>query len=156
MEDIQKYLDKAFKYLSFRPRSEKEVRDKLKMKKAPSEIIDKIITQLVNLKFLDDEKFAQWWIEQRTQFSPRGERVLKLELRQKGISQDVIESALQNTEDIVKDDLESAKKLVRKKLDRYKHLSRQKLYQKLGAYLARRGFDWQTIKKSIDSELNRS
>jgi regulatory protein len=153
MIDFDGYLNRTLKFLGFRPRSEKEVRDYLIKKQAPDELREKLITYLIELRFLNDVEFTRWWVEQRTQGQPRSHRVIKMELKQKGIAQDIIEQVLQGTEEPVQDDLESARKLVRKKLPRYQMLEKQELYQKLGGFLGRKGFDWETIKRAIDMEL---
>ena len=148
MEAFEKYYNNSLRFLSFRPRSEKEIRDNLKKKKALPLVIEKIINKLKDKNFLNDEEFTKWWVEQRTKFQPKSLRVIKIELKQKGISQDLIGSIIQN-------DLERAKELVRKKLPRYQNLDKNKLYQKLGGFLARRGFDYETIKESIDGLLKK-
>ncbi len=158
MDDFEKYLNKAFHFLSYRPRSEKEIRDKLSMKKAPHEIIERVIASLKEHKFLDDEKYAKWFIENRLRFNPKGQRILKMELKQKGIDREIIDQAIDNLSkdeegEVPNNDLESARKHVEKKMPRYKDLEKQEIYQKLGAYLARRGFGWDIIKKSIDDGL---
>ncbi len=158
---FEKYLNKAFHFLSFRPRSEKEVRDSLLKKKAPPEIIERVIASLKEHKFLNDEDFARWFIDNRLRFNPKGLRVIKMELKQKGIDREIIDTAVDNLSkdvggDAPNSDLESAKRLVEKKMPRYKGMERQVIYQKLGAFLARRGFNWDIIKASIDSELSRS
>jgi regulatory protein len=157
MDDFQKYLDKALHFLSYRARSEKELRDKLVLKNAPADIIERVIASLKEHKFLNDVEFAKQFIEQRLRFRPKSLRIIKMELKQKGVDPEIIDEAfvnLQNsTEDLSGSDLESAKKLVERKIDKYKDLSRQEIYQKLGGFLARRGFDWDTIKKSIDDSL---
>src|SRR3989344_6604171 len=86
-----KFYNKALKFLSYRPRSEKEIRDKLKKKKASEETINKIILRLKENNFINDEEFVRWWIEQRTNFKPRSLRLIKMELKQKGVSNDLIE-----------------------------------------------------------------
>ena len=78
-------------------------------------------------------------------------RLIKLELKQKGIDPETI-NHLQLTID---NDLESARKLVEKKIGRLEGLPKQEIYQKLGRYLASKGFDWDTIKKSIDAVLDK-
>lgn len=158
MDQFEKYLNKALNFLSFRPRSEKEIRDKLLSKNAPTDIIERIITRLKEKKFLNDEEYARWFIEQRLRFRPKGLRIIKMELKQKGISQEIIEEAVSNLSkdkegEVPNSDLESARTLVEKKLPRYKGLEKQVVYQKLGSFLARRGFNWDTIKKSIDEGL---
>lgn len=160
MDEFEKYLNKALRFLSYRPRSEKEIRDKLLMKKAPQDIVDKVINSLREHKFLDDEKYAKWFIENRLRFNPKGQRILKMELKQKGVSSEIIEEAIKNLSgdgetELPSNDLDSARKLVEKKLPRYKDLEKQIIYNKLGSFLARRGFGWDTIKKSIDESLEK-
>lgn len=146
MDTFERYFNAALRFLSFRPRSEKEVRDNLRKKKVDPQVTEKIITKLKEKNFLNDSDFAKWWIEQRTQVNPKSIRVIRLELKQKGISQDLIESG-------IRDDKAIAKDLVKKRIARYKGLSKHELYQKLGGFLARRGFDYDTIKKSIDEVI---
>jgi regulatory protein len=158
-DQFSKYLDKAFHFLSYRPRSEKEIRNKLLIKKAPQDIIERVITSLKENNFLDDRKYARWFVENRLRFNPKGQRIIKMELKQKGVDSEIIEEAINSLStnepgELPNSDLESAKKLVEKKLPRYKNLERQEIYNKLGAFLARRGFGWDTIKKSIDDGLS--
>lgn len=132
--------------MSFRPRSEKEIRDNLIKKKAPAEIIEQTIIKLKEQNFINDEEFAKWWVEQRNVFKPRALKLLKVELRQKGIADEIIEK-------ITQDDLEFAKKLVLKKINKYKNLPKEEIYQKLGRFLGQKGFNWGIIKQSIDEVL---
>lgn len=165
MEEFEKYLNKIFRYLSFRPRSEKEVRDFLKGKKVPEDISDKVLTYLFDHHYINDEEFTKWWIEQRTKFRAKGQRLIIMELKQKGISQEIIDRVFDNQETLlrqgfggqagIKSQAELAKTIVEKKLPKYKGLSKHEIYQKLGSALARRGFDWDTIKQSIDEVLRR-
>lgn len=155
--DFEGFLNKALKFLSYRPRSEKEVRDNLLKKKASSSTIDLIIKKLQEQKFLNDREFAKWWIEQRTLVKPTGKRLIKFELKRKGIDKELIDEMFNSIEDIVHDELEMARSLVQRKINKYlpagrqvKGLDRQKIYQRLGGFLSRRGFDYDTIKKVID------
>ncbi len=158
MED--KFYNYSLRFLSYRPRSEKEVRDKLKSKKVEPFIIEKIIAKLIDKKFINDEEFAKGWIESRLRFKPRSLRLIKMELKQKGISKEIIEK-MTNDEGfpltgtgMIKD-LDSARKLVEKRIERLKGLDRQKIYEKLGRFLASKGFNWDIIKKSIDEILDK-
>lgn len=168
MSDFEKLYNIALRFLSYRPRSEKEIRDKLLRKKAPKEIIEKIIEKLKEKKFINDEEFGRWWIENRLRFKPQGIRLTELELRNKGIDKELIDRIIHNSsirqaqddpentegsEFIIQSDLEQAKKLVEKKIVRFKGLSRKEIYQKVGRFLAPKGFDWDTIKQSIDEVL---
>ena len=153
MDDFEKYYISAVHFLSFRNRSEKEVRDNLKTKKTPSDILEKVVETLKKQNFINDKKFVEWWIDQRNTFKPRSNRLLEMELKQKGVSQDIIESGIMNQEPGIESDLALAKKLVEKKIGRYKGFAKRELYEKLGPFLARKGFGWETIKKSIDEVL---
>lgn len=155
MDEFEKYYATALRFLGYRSRSEKEIRDNLTKKKAPSEVVETVISKLKAQKFVNDEKFAKAWIESRLRFKPRAIRLIKIELKQKGIDSEIIEKVLGNTETKIVSEVESAKKLVEKKIEKYKELPRQEIYQKLGGFLARRGFDWDTIKESIDDILKK-
>lgn len=178
INDFEKYYTLALRYLAGRPRSEKELRDYLvkKMFKRHSGlsrislqedsgvantpqndkqgVIELIIHKLTEQKFLNDEEFAKWFIEQRKRFRKKSDRLIRLELKQKGVSIDVLDRAEEGME-YKKTDKEAARELVEQKIKKYKSLSRQELYQKLGALLARRGFDWDIIKTAIDEELKK-
>ncbi|MEK9178534.1 MAG: RecX family transcriptional regulator [Patescibacteria group bacterium] len=142
-EIFDRYYNLALRFLSYRPRSEKEVYEYLKGKIQKSkgkslngEIIAKIMSRLAELDFVDDSTFVRWWIENRK----KGGRLIKLELLQKGISKETIEEALLKF-DIAKKENDLIKKFIEKK----KSLP----YEKLVAYLLRRGFDYETIKKAL-------
>ena len=151
MGDFERFYNQALHYLSYRTRSEKEVRDKLKTKQVDPQTIEKIIAKLKEKRFINDEEFARQWIENRIRFKPRSERLIKMELKQKGISEDIINSLIGNSNSAATD-LDSAKKLVEKRIGRVKNLPKQKIYEKLGRYLASKGFNWDTIKKAIDPD----
>ncbi len=151
----KKYLNIALRFLSFRSRSEKEVRDNLLKKDASYEIIEQIISWLLDHKFIDDEEFARRFIEQRIKLRPRGMRVIKMELKQKGISQEVIEEITAKNEGEDDNELAMARRIVEKKIMKYKGLEKKDIYQKLGAHLASKGFNWDTIKESIDEYLTK-
>ena len=152
----KKYLNIALRFLSFRSRSEKEVRDSLIKKQASNDTIEQIVEWLKDHKFLDDKEFARRFIEQRIKLRPRGMRVIKMELKQKGISQKIIEEITVKNEGEEDDELAMARRIVEKKIMKYKGLEKKDIYQKLGSHLASKGFNWDTIKQSIDSCINNS
>lgn len=152
MDLFEKYYTLAIRYLSRRPYSEKELRNYLTKKKVEPVVIEKIISLLKEHKFLDDVVFAKFFIESRKAFRKKSDRFIKMELRQKGISDEVLEKA-QETIEQKKSDNDVAQELVERKFVKYKDLPRQEIYQKLGALLARRGFDWDTIKAAIDYKM---
>jgi regulatory protein len=153
MEQFENYLNIAYRYLTIRNRSEKEIREYLTRKKASAEIIERIIESLKEKKFLDDKAFARSWVLNRMRLKPKGKILLKIELRQKGIADEIIQSVLQETAEEVPDEVEQAKRLVSKKLQQLAGKSRQEIYQKAGGLLSRRGYSWETVKKAIDESL---
>jgi regulatory protein len=171
-DDAQdKFYNKALRFLSYRPRSEEEIRKYLRHSRPDRsstrsrtdsrfreddtiDIIEKVIAKLKEQKFLNDGEFAKWWIESRLRFRPRSINLIKRELLQKGVDRDLIDAQISNLKSQISNELENAQKLIEKKIKRYRNLSKQEIYQKLGSYLARRGFDWETIKKSIDEVLS--
>lgn len=161
---FEKFYNFALRFLSYRTRSEKEVRDKLKVQSEKLKvenstvIIDRVIQKLKEKKFINDEEFARLFVENRLRFKPRSLRLIKLELKQKGIDAEIIEKLMADRGSQVADDLENAKKLVEKKMERFRNkfgMTRDEVYQKLGRYLTSKGFNWDTIKKSIDEVLGK-
>lgn len=150
---IRKYLENTYRYLGIRNRSEKEIRDYLLRKKAEPEVIEAIVKRLKNQKFLDDEVFARGWIISRARSRPKGKSALKFELQQKGIAKDIIEKVLSEVNEDIPDELTQAKNLIGRQIEKIKDVPRQEIYNKVGSFLARRGFSWETIKKAIDDVL---
>ena len=83
--EFQKTYDKILRFGALRPRSEKEYMDWLRKYKVPQSLHKELFNRLKRLDFLNDRKFATWWIEQRLNFRPKSKRVLIQELRIKGI-----------------------------------------------------------------------
>lgn len=160
LDQIERLQDKALKFLSFRPRSEKEMKDHLlrkgKLKEIKSDIekaqyeisIQEAIKKLKRIGQIDDSEFSKWWVEQRYNFSPRGENLLKAELRSKGIENNLIDELLQNDTEI---QVQLATKAAEKKIRLYKKLEEKEFKDKMGQFLARRGFSWTIIKQVVDS-----
>jgi regulatory protein len=141
----EKSLTMAYRYLSYRPRSEREVKDYLVRKGIGGEEIKSVIFYLEEQGYLNDNDFARWWLEQRNQFRPRGCRLLRQELIQKGISQEIIDRVLAGV-----DEKELIGKLLRKRhLRSWGESDRGR--EKLVAYLGRRGFSWPVILEVLES-----
>lgn len=155
-EVYQKLKDYSFRLLSIRPRSTKELQVKLlfycKKKSIPVQYIQTLVDELTDRKYLSDLEFAKWWKEQRESHNPKGERVIKMELQQKGVQSDIIsELFFGKHKDRTNGEFEKAIRVATKKMRVYKNLDKKMVKIKLGNTLARRGFDWDTISKVIDS-----
>ena len=146
--EFQKTLDKLLKFATVRLRSEKEIRVWFKRKKVHESIHKELFNRLNKLELIDDAKFAQWWLGQRSQFKPRGKRALQAELRMKGIKKEVIESALSS---LKIDEGKIAKELLIKKEYKWKDLPKREARQKMGQFLSRKGFSWEIIEKVLHS-----
>lgn len=143
---FQEIYDKILKFGSLRPRSEKEYRDWLKKHKVHESLHDELFNRLKRLDFLNDRKFATWWVDQRMQFKFKSKRELIRELRLKGISKDIIEGVL-SEEQI--DEVALANRLLEKKKYMWEKLDDFSAHKKMAEYLLRKGFSWDVIRKVI-------
>lgn len=153
----EKFYTQALKFLSRRPRSEKEVVDNLLKKKAPQEQITILINLLKQQKFLDDKAFSKWWVEQRANFKPKGWYALQQELKRKGIPDKIIKEVEEEVKTGVmelKSEFEQALEIAQKRAKRLGEVSKEETYQKIGGLLSRRGFNLDTIKAVIDQILH--
>lgn len=142
--EYQKTWDKLLRFVSVRPRSEKEIRDYLKRKRVHDSLHKKLFNRLKSLELVGDMAFSKWWIEQRTTFKPRGKRVIGYELRVKGVKKEIIEEALSQ---ITIDEEKVARTLLAKKEYRWKGLPKREARLKKSQFLARKGFSWEIIEK---------
>lgn len=134
----------ALRLLSYRPRSEAEVRTRLS-RRFDSETIEGVILQLRARQMIDDTAFATFWREERESFSPRGKRLLKVELRYKGIDPEVIDEVLDGI-----DDEESAYRAAQKRGRTLVKEDYQTFRRKLGAFLRRRGFSYEVVSRTTE------
>lgn len=135
--------DAALRFLGYRARSVQEIEEHLRRKGYEAEEVEGIVARLRENQFLDDRAFAEQWVKERQSFRPRSRRVLEQELLQKGVAREIVQEALaaigQSGHNQMLDDL-----IVKKR--------RQVRYQddeKLMAYLARQGFEYDQIKKAL-------
>lgn len=140
---------KALRFLHFRMRSEQEMRKKLKEKEFDPQIIEKTIKRLKKENLINDQEFCRMWIRNRIALRPSGSYILHQELRQKGISDEVISKILK---EFFKKDEEFNLALLaaEKKKESWKGLSRLEFSKKMAGFLARRGFSWEIIKRILD------
>ncbi len=128
----------ALKYLGYRPRSQAEVRQHLESQDLPPAAIQDALDRLDRNGLLNDSRFAQTWIENRSEFRPRGRRALAYELKHLGVSPQVVEQSLEGI-----DESELAYRAALKQVRKYENLDRLAFRQKLYAFLARRGFSYE-------------
>jgi regulatory protein len=136
---------KILNFLSYRPRTIKEVRDRL-WKYDVKDIVaqNTLIERLKSRSYLDDVAFARWFIESRNTHRPRSRRLLTQELKSKGLTDEVILSVI----DEAADESETIRRLLSKKLG-VPHVLDRDIRQKMYAYLSRQGFAWESIKEVV-------
>ncbi len=149
LDQSAKAYDKALRFLGYRVRSEKEIRDKLLDAEFHPKIIENTIYRLKKAGQIDDENFARTWIEDRCAVKPEGHYLITRELRQKGISFEIIDKILKKMLPEDKE-IQLAKKVIQKKNKLYKNLPEKQRMKKLTDFLIRRGFSWDIAKKTID------
>jgi regulatory protein len=135
----------ALKFLNFRQRSQAEVERNLKDHQFPEEIVAEVIDRLQNNGFLDDDRFAQAWVENRSEFRPRGKNMLRFELRQRGLQDEAIESAIHDI-----DEGELAYQAGLKQARKLRDLEWNQFRQKMYGFLSRRGFDYEYISPVVE------
>lgn len=150
-----KLYTRSLEYVLIRPRSQRELRDYLyrktrdtrtkmgTIKKGVSpELTERVFNRLLEKGYLDDEKFARFWVENRNTRKGTSLRKLQSELMAKGVERSIIEHALQDTD---RSDTDELQKIILKKASRYSD------EQKLMAYLVRQGFSYDDVKQAIRS-----
>jgi regulatory protein len=143
-ENNENAYQQAIKLISYRPRSEKEVYLNLSKHGFPITSIESTIDRLRKNGLIDDEGFARQWVENRNYFRPRSRIILFNELKQKGISTEIIDQTLNEI-----DDNELAYVAGKKQSLKLTHLDRSEFNRKLGSYLLRRGFTFDIITPTL-------
>ena len=140
-------IDVALRFLAQRPRTEQEVRRRLQRAGTDEAAVDGVLDQLRKHGLIDDSAFAQYWLEQRQTFRPRGARLLRAELRQHGVGAAAADAAAETTEaSATADAYRAAYKRARQLASADERAFKSRLCQ----FLVRRGFDWDTISPVVD------
>ncbi len=136
----------AYRLLSYRPRSKKEIIGRLAKRRFSRETITAVVNYLSELNYINDSEFACAWVRNRVSTKPMGIFLLKQELKEKGISNEVIEGAI---EAVGKgyDEYRIAKGLFLSRSRIYSHLDRTTSRRRIYGYLKRRGFSSEVISK---------
>lgn len=128
----------ALRLLSYRPRSVYEVRTRLAGRGYDAALVEATIARLQELGLLDDRAFARAWVESRESTRPRGRQALAAELRQKGVSAEVIAGVLDEV--LTEDESALALEMARERARSLRGLERPAFFRRLQGFLVRRGF----------------
>ena len=144
----------AIKLISLRKRSVLEITKRLRQKKFKEEIIEETLATLNSYSYLNDEEFAEAYLNDRLNFNPRGSFLIKKELQEKGIAEQIINKKIAELLPVEKE-IELAQKAAGQKLKTLnKDLDKQKVYQKINAYLQSKGYSSDIIRKVLEKILN--
>ncbi|NRD78214.1 recombination regulator RecX [Bacillus sp. BRMEA1] len=147
-DDIRKAYNLAIHYLARRMRSEKEVRDYLLQKEAAEPAIDEVIHKLSAQKYVNDQEFAFAFVRTQVNTTDKGPDLIKLELKEKGISPEIFMQALA---DFTKEkQIEKAVKMAQKALNKTSKDSWKIQKQKLEQLLLRKGYTFDVIQIAIE------
>lgn len=141
LEDArERAYQQAMLFLSYRARSESEIRQNLRKHEIPETVIEQTLERLRQEGLANDHQFARAWVENRTAFRPRSRRLMAMELRQKGLDDEAVSSAVAGV-----DDEALAYEAAQKRVSRLKELEWNEFRKKLSDFLARRGFSYSVI-----------
>ena len=144
-DHLQRCLGAANRLLGYRPRSEAELRERLQRRGFDSDSIDAAINKLKKYGLVDDVAFAQFWQENRSTFSPRSKWLTSQELRRKGVNSEIIEQVVD-----ISDDIGNAYRAALSKMRRVPLSDHQIFRRRLGDFLHRRGFTYETINHVVE------
>jgi len=137
-------LESALSYLSYRPRSEAEVRQRLKRHGFAGDSIEGALAKLKERGLVDDTAFAHFWKENRDSFNPRSQRLIRLELGRKGIASATVDRVVSDA-----DDSDNAYRAARRKARSLQATDYSDFRRRLGEYLRRRGFSYDVINRTV-------
>lgn len=154
---LVKFIEAGIRFVSIHPRSEKEIRaylaKKLKRYRTDdSTLIERTFERLDELGYVDDRAYAQAFIASRNAHNPKGDKLLTLEMKARGIAPGVIADVLNEAHiDSNQTEADLARKLVEKRkiMGGLPAFERKK---KLFSYLSRRGFSSDAIRRVIDEK----
>lgn len=143
-------LNLCYYFLKFRPRTKKEIVGYLHKKserhKLTPEIIDKAVISLTDEGLINDNEFIDWFVKGRIKRKPKSKWVLKRELNQYGVEDELVEDYF-FTKPLNEEKI--ALKALNQRWEHFKYLPKLKRFQKAFSFLQRRGFNFDTIKKTI-------
>ena len=135
----------ALRLLSYRPRSEREMRARLRRHSVDAAVIEETVARLRQAHYLDDAAFAQFWRESRQSLSPRSRRLIRSELLSKGVDADTAGATVEGV-----DDDEAAYRAASKRLKALAGSDYDVFRQRLGGFLTRRGFSYDVARRTIE------
>ncbi len=139
----------VFRMLNIRPRSEQEIRDRLRQKNLSDSDVNRTVQYFKQLELIDDREFARQWISSRLR-KPLGPHRIRMELLRKGIAEDIVDAELP-AQLTAFPELDAVRDLIRGREHRYRGVDPAKRKRRLIEFLQRRGFGLSTIIKAMNN-----
>lgn len=146
--ELKKAKVYALRVSNLRPRSVEELKEKLRDKGFTQEVIERVISEFAKNGVLNDPKFSKLWVESRLRSNPKGAFLLKRELKEKGVKDEVIDQAIKESAG-EHSEYEVVKTLAESRMAALKGLEAAAVKRRLFGYLRRRGFTVETIMRVI-------
>ena len=140
-DSLEVATQRAIELISYRPRSEAEIRKRLTDKGFGTQGVEEVLVRLRQAGLVSDEVFARTWADNRSTFRPRSHRMVAAELRQKGVADETIEQALSE----LPDDEDLAYQTALRYARRLEREDWEEFRKKLGGHLSRKGYSYQTV-----------
>jgi regulatory protein len=137
-------LNVAYRYLSYRPRSEEEIKQRLRGRGFSTEVIEKVIEKLKEQDLINDITFAEFWKEARLSNRLKSKRLIIKELSDKKVENDIIKQVTENI-----DDESNAYMLGHNRARTLIHLDQLDFQRRLTNFLSYRGFSYEVIKHTV-------
>ncbi len=147
-DSIRKAYNSAVHYLARRMRSKKEIQEYLIKKEVEEPVINEVLHKLTSQKYINDEEFALSYVRTQKNTTDKGPDVIRMELKEKGISEAEIKNALAeySVEEQVENAIKVAGKLVKKSSNESQRLMKQKAEQ----LLVRKGYPFDIIHLALN------
>ena len=140
-----KAQDSALKYLGYRMRTEKEIEDRLISEDYGEEVRQKVMDFLKKYNYVNDREYCEKYIRETMKLRPKGSYLIKTELKNRGVAEEVAEEAVRRAGI---DELSVAEQLLEKKYEGFADMDNKELSRVYG-YLQRRGFSYGVIKEAV-------
>jgi regulatory protein len=147
----QRALKLSYFYLARRPRTAREVREYLEAKDEKYQfgtvLIDEVIQELLQVGYLNDHQYVIWYLDQKNRTALKSLSVMRRELRQRGVSDHQVEDVL--AQHAVPSQQETAMQALAKRWPQYRKLDQKTRFRRAAAYLGRKGYGYDIIRKAI-------
>lgn len=154
----EQLINASLRFVSYRMRSEKEIRVFLEAKLSRSHttaptVVGQVMERLAELGYVNDHAFAVWWVGARTGRKPKGARIVRSELAQKGVQADIIDTVLATHMSGTKSEAVLAREAAVRKAPSYGRYTKMEQKRKLAGFLQRRGFSSGVVWSVVDDVM---